>query len=76
MVISKVYNDRNKHGEGLIFVCLEDVQEIVILEEAHSSISDLQMDTTDTSYNSLKELWNQMFDFINFADFKNFLKFS
>jgi hypothetical protein len=41
VVISKINDDWDEHWEGLILVSLENVQEIIILEEAHSSIGNL-----------------------------------
>lgn len=76
MVVGKVHNNRNKHGEGLLLVALQDVQEIVVLEEAHSSVSNLQVDASNASHDSLEKAGNQVLDLVNFADFKNFLKFS
>ena len=76
MVICKIHNNRNKHGESLLLVALQDVEEIVVLEEAHSSVSNLQVDTSDASHDSLEKAGNQVLDLVNFTDFKNFLKFS
>jgi hypothetical protein len=76
MVVSQVYYYWYKHGKGLIFICLQNVEEIIVLKEAHCSISDLQVDTSDTSYDSLEEPWNQVFNFINFTYLKDFLKLS
>ena len=75
MVFSQVNNDWNKHWESLLLVGFEDVQEIVVLEEAHGSISNLQMDTSNALHNSLEELVDQVFNFVNFAYFKDFLQF-
>jgi len=58
MVFSQVDNDRNEHGERLLFVSLQNIEEVVILKEAHSSVSNLQMNTTDTLDNSLEKLWD------------------
>jgi len=41
MSISNCTDDWNQHWEGLIFISLQDGKEIIILKEAHSSISDL-----------------------------------
>lgn len=76
VIISEVYNDWNQHGEGLILVGLEDVEEVVILKEAHSSISYLQVNTTDASDNTLEEFGDQMLNLVNFADFQDFLQLS
>ena len=75
MVFGQVNNDWHEHWEGLLLVSLEDVQEVVVLKEAHGSISNLKMDTTDALDNSLEESWDQMFDLVNLTDLKDFLKF-
>lgn len=76
VIISEVYNDWNQHGEGLIFVGLEDVEEVVILKEAHSSISYLQVNTTDASDNTFEEFGDQMLNLVNFTYFQDFLQLS
>jgi len=38
-----VNNHRYKQREGVAFVCFEDVEEVIVLEKAHGSISHLQM---------------------------------
>jgi len=75
VIVSQIYNDRNEHWERLIFIGLEDIEEIVIFEEAHCPVSNLQMNSTNASDYSFKELWNQMLYFIYLANFKNLLKF-
>ena len=74
MVLSKVNDDGHQHWECLLLVRLQDVKEVIILKKAHCSIRDLQMDTANASDNSLEESWDDMFDLINFAYFKDFLK--
>ena len=73
MVFSQVDDDWNKHGERLLFVGLQNIEEVVILKEAHSSVSNLQMNTTDTLDNSLEKFWDQVLNFINFANFEDLL---
>ncbi len=75
MVLSQVNDDWNKHWEGLLLVGLQDVQEVVILEEAHGSIGNLQVNTSNALHNSFKELVDQVFDLVNFAYFEDFLQF-
>lgn len=58
VVISKIYDNGYQHGEGLVLVGLEDVEEVIILKEAHGSIGNLQVDASDTSDDSLEELWD------------------
>jgi len=76
VVLSEVYDYRNQHGEGLRLVGLEDVQEIVIFEEAHGAVSNLQVDTTDALYNALEQLRDQGFDLLDLADFEDLLQLS
>jgi energy-converting hydrogenase A subunit M len=75
VVISEVTNDWHKHWEGLLLIGLEDVQEVIILKEAHCSISNLEMDSTNASNNSLEQFVDKMFDLVNFTDLKNLLQF-
>ena len=55
MVLGQIDNDRYKHWEGFLFVCLQDIQEVVILEEAHGPICNLQMDASDAPDDPLEE---------------------
>jgi len=73
MVFSEVNDDWNQHRESLLFVVLENIKEVIVLEEAHSSISDLKMDTTNTLNDSLEKFDDESFDLIDFTDFENFL---
>lgn len=76
VIVSQIDNDGYKHGEGLLLVCLQDVQEVVILKETHSSVSNLQMNAANAPYYSLEQLWNQMLNFVNFTNLQNFLELS
>ena len=69
MVLSQVHNNWDKHWEGFLFVGFKNVEEIVILKEAHSSISNLQMDATNALDDSFEKFWDQVFDFVNLAYF-------
>lgn len=73
MVFSKVNNNWNQHWECLFLVVLEYIKEIIILEEAHSSIGNLKMDTTNALNNSLEKLDNELINFIDFTYFQDFL---
>ena len=68
VVLRQINNDRNQHVESLILVGLQDVQEVVILEEAHSSVSHLQVDTSNAGHDSLEESLDQPRNFVNLAD--------
>ena len=76
MVLSEVNDDWNKHWESFLLVGLEDVQEVVVLKEAHSSVGNLQVNTTNALDDSLEELVDQVFNLVDFANFEDFLQFS
>ena len=48
MVLGKVHDDWHQHWEGLLLVGLKDVQEVVVLEEAHGSVGHLQLLAANT----------------------------
>lgn len=74
MVFSQVYNDWNQHWECLLLIGLQNIEEVVILEEAHGSVCNLQMDATNALDDSLEQSRNEMFNLVNFTNFKNFLE--
>lgn len=76
MIISEINDDWDQHGEGLILVGLENVEEVIVLEEAHSSVGHLQVDTSNASHDSLEELGDKMLYLVDFANLKHLLKFS
>ena len=76
MVFSEVNDDWNQHWESFLFVVLKDIEEVVILEEAHGTVSNLQVDTTDALNNSFEKSWDKMFNLVDLTNFKYFLKFS
>ena len=76
MIICEIYNNRDQHWESLVLISLQNVQEVIVLKETHSSVSNLQVDTSNASHNSLEKFRNQMFNFVDFTNFQNFLKFS
>ena len=76
VVFSEVHDNGHEHGEGLVLVGLQDVQEIVILEETHRTVSHLQMDTTDALHDTLEETRDQMLDPVDFAHFEDLLQLS
>ena len=73
MVFGKVNNNWNQHWECLFLVVLEYIKEVIILEEAHSSIGNLKMDTSNTLNNSLEKFDYELINFIDFTYFENFL---
>ena len=74
VILSQINDDWHKHWEGLFLVGLQDVEEVVIFEEAHGSVSDLQVDTANALYDSLEELRDQMLDFVDFTNFEDLLQ--
>lgn len=76
VVVSEVYDDGDEHGESSVLVGLEDVQEVVILEEAHGSVSYLQVDSANALHNSLEETGDESLNFVDFTDFEDLLEFS
>lgn len=68
VILSQINDDGNQHGERLLLICLQDVEEVVVLEEAHSSVGDLQVDTTDALDDSLEEARDQDLNLIDFAN--------
>ena len=41
VLVCQLRDNRDQHREGLVLVGLQDVQEVVILKEAHGPVSDL-----------------------------------
>ena len=54
MILSELNNDRYEDWESLLLVSLADVEEVVILEEAHRAVSYLQVVSANTLRNALK----------------------
>ena len=74
VIFGQVDNDWYKHWESLLLVGLQDVEEVVIFEEAHGSVSDLQVNAANALDDPLEQLRNQMLNFVDFANFKDFLQ--
>jgi len=75
MVLGQVNDDGDEHWESLLLVGLQNLEEVVVLEEAHGSVSNLQVDAAYALDDSLEELWNEMLDFVDFANLEHFLQF-
>jgi len=69
VVLCKVYNNWDEHGERLIFVSFENSEEIVIFEETHRSIRDLEVSTANAPDNSSEEWSDEWLYLINFTHF-------
>jgi hypothetical protein len=76
MFVSEFCDNRHQHWESLLLVGLENVKEVIILEETHSSVSYLEMDSSNATDDTLEKAGYQMFNFVNFAYFKHFLQLS
>ena len=74
VVLSQVDNDGHEHGESLLLVSLKDVQEVVILKEAHGSVSDLEVDSSDALHDPLEQLWDLVLDLVRLADLEDLLQ--
>ena len=74
VVLSQVHDDRDEHGERLVFVLFQNVEEVVVLEEAHRAIRHLQVVTADRAHDSFEEARNERLYLFDFADLKNFLQ--
>ena len=74
VLISEFCYHRDKHGEGLVLVGLQNVQEVVVFEEAHCAVGYLQVDTADAAHNSLEEAGNEVFNFIDLAHLQHLLE--
>ena len=75
MVLSEVHDDWNQHGEGFLLVGLQDIEEVVVLEETHGPVGNLQMDAANALDDSLEKLGNEVLDLVHLADFEDLLKF-
>ena len=73
VVLGEVNNDRYQDGEGLVLVRLQNIEEVVILEEAHGAVSHLQVISTNAFDNTLEKALNQWLDVLDFADLNNLL---
>ena len=74
VILSQVNDDWHKHWEGLLLIRLQDVEEVIVFEEAHGSVSDLQMDAANALYDSLEKLWNQMLNLVDLANLEDLLQ--
>ena len=74
VVLSQIVDSRHQNWEGHFSVSLEDGEEVVIFEETHRSISDLEMISCNASNNAFEEGRNEVFNFFDFTDLEHFLK--
>lgn len=76
MVVSQVHDHGHQHREGFVLVSLENVEEVVILEEAHCAVSNLQVNSPNTLHNSLEQFRNKRLDFLDLAYLEHLLQLS
>ena len=74
VVLRQVHDNWNQHWERFLLVGLQNVEEVIILEKAHSSVSHLQMDATNALDDSLEQLWNQRLNLVDLAYLEHLLK--
>ena len=74
VTLCQVHDHGDEHWESDLLVSFEDVEEVVILKEAHSAVGNLQMDSTDALDNSFEQFGDERLDFLNLAHFKHFLQ--
>lgn len=71
-----MHNDWNKKREGIALVSFKDVEEVVILEEAHSSICYLKMKARNAFDQSFEDFRNIRLQFLNLAGLQDFDEFT
>lgn len=72
MSISHVADDWNQEWESVGFIGLQDVQEVVIFEETHRSVSYLQVEPRNALHQSFEYSRNEWLKFSDLASFENF----
>lgn len=75
MSLSQMANDWDQKRESVRFVCFKDVQEVIVLEETHGSVSDLKVQSWNAFHKSFEDLWNVWLEFLHFTGFQNFDQF-
>jgi len=76
MVLCEVDNNGYQHGEGLLLVSLEDIEEVVVLKEAHRAVSHLKMDTADALDDALEQPGYQVLDSVYLTNLQHLLQLS
>jgi hypothetical protein len=71
-----VDDDWDQERESVALVCLENVEEVVVFEEAHSAISNLEVKSRDALDQSLKDLGNVGLKFLHFAGLQDLNEFA
>ena len=74
MVLSEIVDDWHKHWESFVLVGLQDVQEVVVFEEAHGSVGNLQVISSNGLNNSLEKFRDQFSNLIDLTHLKYLLK--
>ena len=69
VILCEVNDNGNQQGESLLLISLKDSQEVVILKEAHGSVSNLKMSSADASNYPSEELGDERLDLVNFTNF-------
>jgi hypothetical protein len=75
MVVGEINNDGNEHWESFFFIRLQNIEEVIVFEEAHGSVGNLKMDASNALDYSFEKARNEMFNFVHLTDFEDLLKF-
>jgi hypothetical protein len=70
-----VNNDRNEQWEGIALVGFEDIQEVVVLEEAHGSIGYFKMNPRNACYQAFEDLGDVGLQVLDFTGLKHLGQF-
>lgn len=76
VVVGEVHDHRHEHGEGLVLVRFQNVEEVIVLEEAHGPVCHLQMNPADALHYPFEELQDEVLHLVDFTDLEYFLQFS
>jgi len=76
MIVRKVNNDGYEHWECSIFIGLQNIEEVIVFEETHGSVGNLQMDASNAFDNSFEKLRYEIGYFVNLTDLEDLLKLS
>jgi len=74
VLVGQLGDHWHQHREGLVLVGLENVEEVVVLEEAHGSVRHLQVYPADALDDPLEKAGDQVLDFVDLADFEDLLE--
>lgn len=74
MCVGKASDHRDDHGKSGLLVHFEDVEEIVVLEEAHGSVCDLKVTSGNALDDPFKDLRHEHAQLIGLAHLQDLLQ--